>query len=244
MKVFNRAISVAGNAVTINSIALNAVEYDGTNISRCSGATVPTDGSVGFAVGCIFAKTDGGVATAVYLNEGTTAVSDFNAIESAASSITGVTAGAGLTGGGTEGSVTLNVISESVLRGLTTIATTGSTTTYIMVSEAGTLSSVDFTAVEALTAHDSNYVTFTLTNLGQAGSGSTVMLAATDANTTKATGGTSLVAKGKRAMTVTATGADLTVAQGDVLEFVIAATGTLANTLTLGAVLTRFVGTS
>lgn len=73
------------------------------------GATVPSDAAVGFAKGCIFIKTNGGVATTAYINEGTTASADFNAVESSASTVTGVVAGNGLTGGGTEGSVTLAV---------------------------------------------------------------------------------------------------------------------------------------
>jgi len=58
------------------------------------------------------------------------------------------------------------------------------------------------------------------------------MLAASDANTTKSTGGTALAANTKRALTLTATGADLIVAAGDRLRCRAAATGTLANTVT------------
>ena len=45
-----------------------------------SGDTVPTDGESGFATGCYFAHTDGGNGTAAYINEGTYASCDFNAI--------------------------------------------------------------------------------------------------------------------------------------------------------------------
>lgn len=45
-----------------------------------SGTTVPTDGTVGYATGCIFQHTDGGDGTAIYVNEGTFDSCDFNAI--------------------------------------------------------------------------------------------------------------------------------------------------------------------
>lgn len=45
-----------------------------------SGDTVPTDTSTGYATGCIFAKLDGGVSTAIYINEGSYSSSDFNAL--------------------------------------------------------------------------------------------------------------------------------------------------------------------
>lgn len=125
-----------------------------------------------------------------------------------------------------------------------TIATTGNTDAYIIVPQTGTLTGVDFSGTDALAANDTNYITFSITNLGQAGAGSTVMLAATDANTTKATGGTALVANGKRSLTVTGTGADLVVTAGDRLRVRVAATGTLANTVTFPAYLLRFGGTT
>lgn len=125
-----------------------------------------------------------------------------------------------------------------------TIATTGNTDAYIVVPETGTISSIDFSGVDVLAAHDSNYITFSVTNLGQAGAGSTVILAATDANTTKATGGTALAANTKRALTLTATGGDLAVTQGDRLLVRAAATGTLANTVTFPAYCIRYSGTT
>ena len=44
------------------------------------GNTVPTDETAGYAIGCIFIHTDGGDGTALYVNEGTAASCDFNAI--------------------------------------------------------------------------------------------------------------------------------------------------------------------
>lgn len=51
----------------------------GIGIMDAYGDTVPTDGSTGYATGCIFRKTDGGAGTSLYVNEGTLTSSDFNA---------------------------------------------------------------------------------------------------------------------------------------------------------------------
>ena len=125
-----------------------------------------------------------------------------------------------------------------------TIATTGNTDQYHIVEETGALASIDFSGVDALAAHDTNYITFSVTNLGQAGGGSTDMLAATDANTTKATGGTALSANTKRSLTVHGTGANLDVVKGDRLLVRAAASGTLANTVTYPVYCMRFSGTT
>jgi len=44
------------------------------------GNTVPADATAGYAIGCIFIHTDGGDATALYVNEGTASSCNFNAI--------------------------------------------------------------------------------------------------------------------------------------------------------------------
>lgn len=43
------------------------------------GITVPTDATAGYAIGCLFLKTDGGAGTALYVNEGTAGSCDFDA---------------------------------------------------------------------------------------------------------------------------------------------------------------------
>jgi len=124
--------------------------------------------------------------------------------------------------------------------GLATVATTGNTDGYIHSPIAGKLAAAIFSGVDALAQHGSNYLTFSLTNLGQAGAGSAAMLAATDANTTKTTTRSALSANNPRSLTLTATGADLVVAKNDRLRFRAAATGTLANTVTFPSVLLVF----
>lgn len=125
-----------------------------------------------------------------------------------------------------------------------TFAITGNTSSYLIVSETGTLSRVDFSGADALAAHDTNFTTFSITNLGQAGGGSTAMLAATDANTTKATGGTALFANTKRTLTLHGTPANLDVVQGDRLLIRAAASGTLANTVSFPVYCCHFSGTT
>jgi hypothetical protein len=116
--------------------------------------------------------------------------------------------------------------------GTTSIATTGDTDEYVIAKKSGSLIGVDFSSLAALAANDTNYVTFEITNLGQAGAGSVAMLAATDPNTTKATGGSALVANSKRQLVLHGTAANLVVVEGDRLRIRAAATGTLAGAVT------------
>lgn len=131
-------------------------------------------------------------------------------------------------------------------KGTATIATTSTTDGYVIVGEAGSLSSVDFSGVDALATSDTNYITWTITNLGQNGSGSNVMLATSPAgiNTTKATGGTAIAANTKYPLTLSGTASNLVVAQGDRLHIIATATGTLANTVTYPEYMLRFSGTT
>ena len=121
-----------------------------------------------------------------------------------------------------------------------TIATTGSTDIYVIAPITGNLLTVDFSGIEVLAVSDTNYITWTITNLGQAGAGSTALLAATDTNTTKATGGTALAANTKRQLTLNATPNNTQVVEGDRLRIRAAATGTLANTVTFPTYMLRF----
>ena len=155
--------------------------------------------------------------------------------------ITGATVSGSSISGGTVTGTTLDsttLVASNVRSGFTTaqqgatIATTGNSDVYVIAPVAGTLSSAWFSGVDALTANDTNYITFSITNLGLAGAGSAAMLAATDANTTKATGGTGLSANTRRTLTLNGTAANLVVAAGDRLRIRAAVTNTLANTVT------------
>lgn len=122
-----------------------------------------------------------------------------------------------------------------------TVATTGNTDVYLIAPITGILESADFSTVDALGADNTNYVTFTITNLGQAGAGSTALLDPVAANTTKATGGMAIAANTKRSLTLSTVPNNLQVIEGDRLRVRIAATGTLANTLTFPSLMVRFV---
>jgi hypothetical protein len=124
-----------------------------------------------------------------------------------------------------------------------TIATTGNTDCYVIAPISGTLLSLDFSGVDALATSDTNYITWTVTNLGQAGAGTTAMLTTTPAgiNTTKATGGTAIAANTKYSLTISVSTNALRVVEGDRLLIRAAVTGTLANTVTFPTYMLRFI---
>jgi fumarylacetoacetate (FAA) hydrolase family protein len=120
----------------------------------------------------------------------------------------------------------------SVPFNLATIPTAaGDTDTYIAAPCTGRLLDIHLSGGAALATSDTNYVTFAVTNV-EAGA-TTAMLAATDANTTKATGGTAIASATKRTLTKSATAANLLVTEGDRIRIRVTGAGTLANTVTL-----------
>lgn len=133
-----------------------------------------------------------------------------------------------------------NIAEVPVQINAATFTTTGAVDTYITAPVDGVLTAAQVTPLVALTAHNSNYLTFTATNLGQDGTGTDAMLAASDENTTKATGGTGLAINTARELTVHGTEANLEVAKGDRIKITATATGTLANTVTVPTYLFTF----
>lgn len=180
---------------------------DLATLAQCTG-TPPTTANV-FEHGCVMIATDTTTGTtARYENIGSSASPSWSIISTSNIPVTSAT-----------------------------IATTGNTDAYVIAPKAGSVSTITFSGVDALATSDTNYITWTVTNLGQAGAGSTALLATTPAgvNTTKATGGTAIAANTKHALTLSGTASNLVVAAGDRLRIRAAATGTLANTVTFPA---------
>lgn len=117
--------------------------------------------------------------------------------------------------------------------GLASIATTSTTDSYFQVPKSGRVKSIKFSSLAALAAHDTNYITWTVVNLGQAGAGSTALLATDDLNTTKATGGAAIVASSSKSLVLHATETNLDVVEGDVIRIRATASGTLAGAVTV-----------
>lgn len=122
---------------------------------------------------------------------------------------------------------------ERITSQMATIATTGNGDEYIVAPFDGKLIGVSFGGVDALAAHDSNYLTFSATNINNSNA---PMLLATDVNTTKATGGSALGANTTRNLSLHLTEANLQVSRGQRIRFRAATTGTLANAVTFPVV--------
>lgn len=114
-----------------------------------------------------------------------------------------------------------------------TIATTSNSDILFIAPRSVTVEAIKVVGGATLTADDTNYVTWTVTNLGTGGAGSTALLSTADTNTTKATGGSTLTTLVPRSLVLTSTAASLKLTEGDVIRIRSAATGTLANTVTL-----------
>lgn len=91
----------------------------------------------------------------------------------------------------------------------------------LLPAVAGTITAIALATKTAVAADDTDYWTFAAVNKGAAGTGTTALLAATDANTTKSTGGSAMTAYVARALTLHGTGANLVTAASDVLEVTI-----------------------
>lgn len=123
---------------------------------------------------------------------------------------------------------------------IATITTTGAVSAYVPAPCTGKLVSGKVSFTESQAANDTNYSTYGLSNLSNS---ATAMLAASNANTTKATGGAALVANTPRSLTPHGTAANLLVTQGDRLQFTSTASGTLTGTLTNGLITLVFART-
>lgn len=102
------ALQLDGRAKTPDTTAITVVLEDARGVLLAYGATVPTDAEVGYAKGCIFIDTNASAGAVMLANEGDADSCDFNT-SLVSGDISAVTAGDGLTGGGTSGAVSLAV---------------------------------------------------------------------------------------------------------------------------------------
>lgn len=84
-KVTNvNVLQLDGATETVGTPAISVLQRSPAgDVLLAQGATLPTDADAGYAVGCIFLKTNGGVGTVLYVNEGTASSADFNALAGA-----------------------------------------------------------------------------------------------------------------------------------------------------------------
>lgn len=144
-KILNRAITINGELLKIDGAQtglINVLRFDKNgDILEAEGpyaADSALAASKHFAKGCIWRNTEGTTGTVLYINDGTAASASFAGLSTG--DITSVVAGAGMTGGGTSGAVTLNVIATdstvTVAADGIKVATGGITNTEVSASAA------------------------------------------------------------------------------------------------------------
>lgn len=68
------------HAINLHDATGVLATVDNLKPALLTGATVPTDGTAGYAPGCIFLKNSGnGIGSTMYVNEGSVTSCDFNA---------------------------------------------------------------------------------------------------------------------------------------------------------------------
>ena len=101
------SMQIDGKGKTVDGVLLDLFFETSVGVWLARGASVPTDTKVGFIKGCIFIKTDGGVATTFYINEGDESSCDFNVGSVGGGDVTGITTAFGLLGTAASGDVTI-----------------------------------------------------------------------------------------------------------------------------------------
>lgn len=139
------------------------LQMDSSNkVLLASGTTVPTNGTAGYAKGCVFIDTD--TATGIcgrYENIGTSASCQFRVIGN-------------------------HVIEYNTA---TSIAASGTTSVYVTAPSSSNLTNVSLAGSQGFGSSSTSYFTFQITNLGQDGAGATSMLSGSSTTKPPANGG-------------------------------------------------------
>lgn len=207
-RVYNGSsiVSVAAGTVTLSPSTTNYVEVD--------------------SAGTVSVNTSGFTATSMPLYQIATGSSAITTVINKKTFLVNL---ASLTGA----RLTTTAKTKTIEIPLGAIAATSS---FLFVApHACTITGISLANTAAIAGNDTDYWTASAVNKGPSGSGTTALLAATDPNTTKATGGTSISAYINRDFTLHATSANLDLAAGDVCVFTL--TKTASATALAGAVL-------
>ena len=203
--------------VVAGTVALSAST---TNYVECSRAGVVSKNTVGFTSGAIPLYT----------------------IVTGATTITTVTNKKTLLSAVPNGGITGDMLSATnALRtnqvAIGTVNATTTTTRKLIAPCAGTITGLGFPVNTTVATSDVNYWTLSAVNKGAAGTGTTAVLAATDANTTKTTGGSGFTNYVMRYLALHGTGANLVVAKGDVIILTFTKTAAAADLVEVDALL-------
>lgn len=240
-QLYGIAVSSTGDLRIIESIGAGG----SLNIDRLNTSGISNDAAAN-TIPCSDGSNLGACSNLIYnLSTAITANSTVTATASGTFAITSNATGLGsvFRSDGSKWQLLANYTQYNSDSDTVTIATTSTSDMYLSAPVTGNLTGIDFSSLAGLTADDTNYITFTAINLGQSGVGSTAMLAVSDANTTKATGGSTITALARRTLTVHGTAGNLAVVKGDVIRVRATATGTLVGTVTLSRCIAYFTRT-
>mgnify|MGYP001566209265 CR=1 FL=1 len=102
-------LQLDGRVETPDTTEVTVITKHPLGVLFAVGTTVPTDTEAGYVKGCLFIDGNASAGSILWLNEGDASSCDFNVLESAASSITGIVGGEYIMGDATEGTATLEV---------------------------------------------------------------------------------------------------------------------------------------
>lgn len=103
----HNALQLDGKVTTPSTTEVTVIFATPVGVLLAQGDTIPTDAETGYAKGCIFIQTDGGIGTTVYANDGDEDSCDFNTAIGGTGDITAVTTDSvGMLGGASSGAVT------------------------------------------------------------------------------------------------------------------------------------------